>query len=399
MSQNYNLIQDIQRLEETLMIAFLTIIAFLIIVIFRYWLKSKHKNIRYFILSILVIFFGNLVPAILEIILESLQVRFLFSSAGILILLISNYFLILFLESFKYENILTQKNITFGALVIMVVSVVITYFIMFFFLLQDGAIESSIGVNHGMSADLVEGLVIFMPISLFILLLTIGGMISILLFIGDRIRNLTNITMRKHYRIILISILFQFISVLLSIYIAFDPVGTVARSLTLVAQFLLLLSYIVIFATIYRGGVFMFQDETLRKLIVLDQNGISYYSYKFQRFEKKTNIENSDLMFSGALNAVGKIFGELTGDLQNLLKEMVLENIHLLIEPIPGTDLSALLIMDKSTLFYKEAIKNFAINFEEIGVKMEPNLHLRGNQAKKANLLVEQIFGFKQISS
>ncbi|UYP45421.1 hypothetical protein NEF87_001706 [Candidatus Lokiarchaeum ossiferum] len=397
MVQNNTFLQGILDIESVLSIIQLFVIGIIIVYVIRYSMKYKHRNMKYYILSMVAFFVGNLVPKILQFSIDSFKLQFIFSSSSFLILLISSLFLILFFESFKYEHVLTKKNQLFVSSVIVILSAMVTFLIVFFSILDFSTMEINFGPGGIQDAQFIQGMQIFKSLAYVVIALTTCELISLLLFIRQSIKRSTNDILIKKYKIIAFSIIFSILLSILSAILTSDPTVAIVRAWNLVVQFFLLLNYIIICITVFRGGIFMFQENSLRKLLIIDNNGISYYSFDFQRLESKNTDDNSDLLFSGALNAVGKIFGELTGNLQNHLEEMVFNNIHLLIEQIPDTDLSVILLMEKSTVFYKEAIRNFALNFKHIG-EIESNLRLDKDQTKEANRKVREFFGFNQIS-
>ncbi|WP_371806028.1 hypothetical protein [Candidatus Lokiarchaeum ossiferum] len=397
MVQNNGILQSILDVESVLSIIQLFVISIIIVYVIRYSMKFKHRNMKYFILSMAAFFVGNFVPKILQLSIDSFKLQFIFSSSSFLTLLISSLFLILFFESFKYERVLTKKNQIIVGSVIIILTAMVTFLIVFFSIIDFSTMEQNFGPGGIQDDQFIQGMLIFRGLAYVVIALTICELISLLLFIRQSITNSTNEILIKKYKIIAFSIIFSILLSILSAILTSDPTAAVARAWNIITQFFLLFNYIVICITVFRGGIFMFQENSLRKLLIIDNNGISYYSFDFQQLESKNTDDNSDLLFSGALNAVGKIFGELTGNLQNRLDEMVFDNIHLLIEQIPDTELSVILLMEKSTVFYKEAIKNFALNFNHIG-EIESNLRLDKDQTKEANRKVREFFGFNQIS-
>ena len=101
------------------------------------------------------------------------------------------------------------------------------------------------------------------------------------------------------------------------------------------------------------GDILLKTDE-LKQFIVINQIGISLYSYDFdQLYEKNSSSENKSgdegktLMFSGAIKAVSSLLSELTGIQQNL-REIVLNKTVMIVYHSPDSQYSFVLILDIS---------------------------------------------------
>ncbi len=154
-----------------------------------------------------------------------------------------------------------------------------------------------------------------------------------------------------------------------------------------------------IFLIYLNSGIHVFQEEGLRRLMIIDNAGLPLYSYLFSGFEGKEmssqQLENEEMMFSGALKAISSLFGELTGANQTL-KEIILDKIVLLVQLSPEKDKLVILFCDRPTKFHREAIEHFTDSlFKEVPVWFE-NLRISGENEATIVELIKKYFGLRK---
>ena len=73
---------------------------------------------------------------------------------------------------------------------------------------------------------------------------------------------------------------------------------------------------------------------------------------------------NQDVLFSGAFTAISQLLEEFTGANMNL-KELRLDRMRMLIKSLPN-ELSVVLIVDKSTTFFKQSLNLFSNKIQDL---------------------------------
>jgi hypothetical protein len=157
---------------------------------------------------------------------------------------------------------------------------------------------------------------------------------------------------------------------------------------------ILTLGYATIFLFYLRGGIFILQEETLRKLIIMDSAGILKYSYEFRKFASKQGKrdEDADLLFSGALKAISSLLGELTGSDQEL-REIHLDKITLLVGSASNRELSMVLMVDNSTKFFRDAFNKVLSELPSTIGQFEDNATFDLDTSVKLDSLIQNRFG------
>jgi len=100
--------------------------------------------------------------------------------------------------------------------------------------------------------------------------------------------------------------------------------------------------------------------------------------------------EDQELLFSGALRAISILLEEFTGT-NHTIEEIFFGNLLMMIKQCK--DLSIVLVADKSTLFFREALESFSNQLYKTIPDIDNTLNFTTEQTKKASLLLEQQFG------
>jgi hypothetical protein len=129
-------------------------------------------------------------------------------------------------------------------------------------------------------------------------------------------------------------------------------------------------------------------------LIVIDDSGLPSYTYRFRDNQNSEIGNNDEMLFSGALKAVSLLFSSLTGSEMDV-KEIVLEGAHLTIKrsKIANRDVSVVLISDRTSAFYQDAVNLFAVKFPIHMVPVNEFEVVTGEKKDKIDQLVNELFG------
>lgn len=158
-----------------------------------------------------------------------------------------------------------------------------------------------------------------------------------------------------------------------------------------------LIAYGYMFWTYSRHGVFILQDDSLRRLIVMNDTGLPVYSYIFREFTPRgdtegMSAEEENVLFTGALQAVSMLLSEFTGANQ-AVKEIRLDRHMMMVRGNPNSKCTIILFTDKSTQFFTDALSEFAAAFFDDVSEIRPNRNLGEEQTTSTDLLVQQCFG------
>ncbi len=364
----------------------------LIIFIIKSLIETRNKNMYYILTSISILCLGSLLSIVMTSILSEYRMNFLYSTQSYISMLSSSFFLILFIDSFKYKDIFTKKNIISEIFVITEIVVVITYITSILIIYPTEIFQDSTEISTEMIESFFSAVAGFKYLSIALLITNLTLLAHLSLSTLRKIKHTTISSLKKLNIYIASGIGLQIINNGLSFYQALDPMGESVRTVTTISHAILLISYIVITFSLLRGGLTIFQDESLRKMVILDSNGLVYYEYDFRAYDSDGNESDKMFLISGALSAISKIFGELTGNSRSFMKELNFEDMNLTIESIEEFGLSLILITDKSSQFFQEGAKNIAIQIPKAISKFEENMVFTGEKKLRINKIVEEHF-------
>ena len=100
--------------------------------------------------------------------------------------------------------------------------------------------------------------------------------------------------------------------------------------------------------------------------------------------------------FLGALTAISSLISEFTGNTTQEVKEITLNGLIIMISSIRVQEkaYSVVLLTKKSTIFYRDSLKNFTKNIPLIvRQNMQINYGFTVNQIKNTYIMLESSFG------
>lgn len=288
------------------------------------------------------------------------------------------FFLVLFFQSFESSRVLTQTNL---------------YLTLVFTVLTTGLLGSTLQL--AISLPQVQGKTdeevfesdtggfIQFPMMMFLIFMACGGVfivamaIRIFLKLRRRIQTTTDPRIRgklKKMRYAIIAILVA------------PPFGELFAILAF-GYFIYLYS---------SSGTFILPAQSLQKFIIVGTEGLPLYSYNFQPDESASiPFDDRDVLFSGALRAISTLFSEFTGKLDQALKEVTLENVVVMANQIADRRFLAVLLVEQSTRFFREAFDNVTEQLEHLMSqnKLHPHKTLTIPQIQSMDQVIERNFG------
>lgn len=306
---------------------------------------------------------------------------------------IAFYYIKLFFDSFSFENPMHKRNIILSILLTIFITILISAL---YYVQPDIAGLDPNTQNFGQGSTDPEFRRKFIVIGLTSsgLLLMIGiEVFSIFRVIHNRKVNITEERIKRIYLFMEIAVIILIIASILQAPITLQPIERNTSLLALIS-WLFLISGLGLFAfAFHKGGLFIFKDESLRKLFILDDSGMIYFSYSFRSFQNKETSEDEEILFSGAINAVSSILKEFTGENKNAIEQIKLKNHHMILENIGTTPYSTILIADRHTLFYNEALQKIVKEFALLIPSMQKNQFFNKDLSSKANDIINSHFG------
>ncbi len=366
----------------------------LLIILIMILIKNHHyqyKTLRYLLWGVFSLIVAYLSGSAIEV--NDIDNLIFSLSTFFLSLFIGLYFFLLFFEAFEYENPMTKQNMIIGAILIFSgTTILITSLPLAYILQLKGHSIALLFSPHDLdigSKFIFGGFIISLIISIlliFVLVLLLGRKLV------RRYQLSTKPEAKKVLREMIIT-LFNFI-IIPSIVIFVVPVYGYT-----IANLVMTLGIGLFFFFYLRGGVFLFQSESLRHLIIINDAGIPLYQHSFttpkNSNETESNEEGVDIiLFSGALKAISSLLKEFTGVDQEV-KEIRLANTYLIIKSISDS-LSCVLITDKSTKFFNEALTRFSKKLQKVAENIVPEIVPDDTVIKEIDDLVENLFGYGQ---
>ncbi|MHA2232828.1 MAG: hypothetical protein ACXAB4_10085 [Candidatus Hodarchaeales archaeon] len=297
------------------------------------------------------------------------------------------FFLVLFFQSFESNRTLTEKNLFLTLIFAVLISGLLLV-----------SLQSSVALSElqGKTDDEIDQMDSIVLSLLLLLLFVFSSLIFILaMFIRifvklqRRIKATSNLEIRnklKKMRYALIGLVLGS-SVAESIK---DVTDIVVGELFAVLAF----GYFVyLYST---SGAAILQAESLQKLLIISHDGLPLYSYSFQPDDSDSIPFNSqDVLFSGALRAISTLFSEFTGKMEQSLKEVTLENVVVMANQIAGKRFLAVLLIDQTTRFFREAFEKATQQLDVLvnESKLHPNKTLSIPQIHSLDRVIESNFG------
>ncbi|WP_457557494.1 hypothetical protein [Candidatus Harpocratesius sp.] len=367
--------------------------------VFRQYKRLKYKNLRYFLFSLIFLIIGSS-PQYAFGVSGTTPLAALFrGNMNSIFLLNSIFFMILFFESFQNENPLNKRNIIFMSLNILIITALLTVFILFmitFFNLPLDSIgvlsEEAISPSQSLDLQLFDSTMTIMIITFLILSFTAAlfaaiETIFLLIHIHWRIKRAISPIQKKTFIQLRIGIY------LLGFSLILQPFGNVLIIFEYLHKIVLLFGFGLLTRSLIQHGFTIFQENDLRRLLLINKQGMTFFSYRFRNFENAANNENDELLFSGALNAVSTIFQELTGNSTNKIREINFDTIQMIVTPTKNQDFFAVLLTDRASNFYREALEKFAYEVMSVIGLVSSIQMLKHNQQTEVEELIIKYFG------
>lgn len=326
--------------------------------------------------------------------------KILFQTSFILITFgFSLLLLLLFFDSFDHESVLSSRN------VILMFSILITGILM---------ITNSIIISTIMNEDKErfsdpdnvattnsENIIFVILATAVILNLFVALYMVIKVF--KTLRRKMKETSNPHVQSLIRKIVYgsvimifgpMFIGILNIIQIRSIGLGEVLSPFVAILGLYIMIHYFL------KGGIFLFQGDTLRRLIIITDSGIPIYSYSFRRFNLQEDVSadslnergGQEVLFSGAIKSISFLLSEFTGS-NKVVREIFLEDMVMIVKTLPNNS-SVILLSNKSTKFLRNAINEFSSQVSSLVEEVPDGQGFNTNQIKVANQLLEGSFGF-----
>jgi hypothetical protein len=295
------------------------------------------------------------------------------------------FILLLFIQSFESDHMISLRNLILGALIIANFGVFLTIGL----ILQIYQSEQNIILNFITAQSdnpevyqtiSNEGLLV-LTLSFIVTLWYVGAFTAFTLtiitsiFIIRSIKKSKKDTLDKKLKSTLTKLQYMSLA-FIPIIFAGDPL------ITKIIGDLILLVFVI---TYTRTGVELFQRRHLRNLLLIEKSGLSLYSYDFHSEGEEDDSKN--ILFSGAFTAIGSLLNEFTG-VESNLKEIVLDDWKILIRTLKS-DKFLLLISSVSTVAIRQSLTLLSREFDSVFTSFN-NAYLENGDIEKLNLLVKQ---------
>ncbi len=296
---------------------------------------------------------------------------------GIILMACSFYLLVLFFESFWSEFVLNRTTILLGVYIAIMSGILLGT--AFTVTLLDENVET--GIILILTEPLSESESALG--SWYSNLSWIGGLgifLSFFVAIGQLVRKYQSTRdeeIRKVVAWMLMGLAIMIISALI-----------VSQNLA-IGSMPFLVGYGLIFYVYLRQGVLSFRGEALERLLVLDETGLPQYSYRFSS-TNEVGSNDEDVLFSGALQAISSLLGELTGTRQQV-REITLEGVILVVQRVGQRTI--ILVTQQSTKIYREALARFSSLVNEVVGEIPPHQTFSDAQSATTDTLIRESFG------
>jgi hypothetical protein len=361
--------------------------------------KNKYQTVKYLLIATTILLVAQFITAIFT---SSFRIGDISPDAVPTIMwallsvseLIATFCLLLFFEAFMSERVLTKRN----NLILMIITSVSTGIIGFGVVVTRVLDEFAIRIDNLDEVFTLLDTSATIALGMFTSFLSMGVIISVVMGIL-LFKNLMKL--RKHTRNQEISKSITKMS-LVVLLLTLAPIvlsGAFQTHISGQIGVLVILLCIGVFFLFYmRGGMFNIQSQSLRRLLVINQGGIPVYSYVFQHFDKPKKEEDvvempdedQELLFSGALRAISILLEEFTGT-NHTIEEIFFGNLLMMIKQC--RDLSIVLVADKPSIFFREALESFSKQLHKTIPNIDKTLNFTKEQTEKASILLEHQFG------
>lgn len=393
-------ISDFATLNSVFLLTRVSVIVFIILAIGKYYYNSKNLVLIYLLLSITPLLGSELFIMLLQLddvtdLAVKFQLNILISN---ILLMISLFFFLLFFESFNSEHLITKRN----AVLLVLVSVLSTGLALSTLSTRSRTVTNTdrtqVKVNSAASMQRYLDLTIYAFIIASIVFI-FALIILILRSLNERIKASNNKDIKRILKQMRAASILVMIGPILPF--ALLPVFTTLEnhvSAFIGSSLLSTIGLGLLFYVYKKGGIFLLQDERLRRIIIINKAGAPIYSYKFREFnyESNDNLSNMDTMsqeilFSGALQSISALLSEFSGSIEGITG-IQLHNLDMIIKQVDEETI--ILLTDKTTKFYQEALHLFAQQIKTLLNDTPEGQTFSLTQEKVANAFVENTFGY-----
>jgi len=216
--------------------------------------------------------------------------------------------------------------------------------------------------------------------------------IFLLVIMIHRMKNTTSPEIRTIFRKMLFSIAIGTLGILIYTPNSWNPISNYTVIGDILSKLCYLASFSMIFYLIKKNGILVFQDQGLRRLIIVDSFGLIHYSYEFRAFTNRKTSNADEMLFSGAINAISKIMQEFTGTTESQIRQIELNGLQIMIRPIGNTIYSAILFVDHPTQFFSEALAGVSQKFAKELSNHQSHEYIKGKTAENMQISIRQQF-------
>ncbi len=307
--------------------------------------------------------------------------------------------LLLFFDSFDQESVLTGRNVTLMFSVLISGILMITNSIIISTIINDDEPRFSDPDNVVTSnSENIIFVILVTGVSLSLLVILYMG-IKIFKTLRSKMKETSNSEVQLLIRKIVygsVIMLFgpMFIGILNFIQIGSTGLGEILSPFVAILGLYIMVHYFL------KGGIFLFQGDSLRRLIIITDSGIPIYSYSFRKFNLLDDVSadslsqrgGQEVLFSGAIKSISFLLSEFTGS-NKVVREIFLEDMVMMFKILPNNS-SVILLCNKSTKFLRNAINKFSGQVSELAEEVPDGQGFNTTQVKVANQLLEGSFGF-----
>ncbi|MHA2172537.1 MAG: hypothetical protein ACXAB7_21915 [Candidatus Kariarchaeaceae archaeon] len=307
--------------------------------------------------------------------------------------------LLLFFDSFDHESVLMFRNVTLMICVSTLGILMITASV----LISSVVSEETERFSDLENLELTNSEILLFSILgitvVLVLLMVIAMVIMIFKSLRRKMNETTNHQVQKLIQKIFIGSIIMVIGPIFVGIFNFIRIGSTGLG-NVLQPFVAILGLWIMIYYFLKGGIFLFQGDALRRLIIISESGIPIYSYSFRRFSLQEDIladslsdrSSQEVLFSGAIKSISYLLSEFTGS-DKVVREIILEDMVMMIKMI-SDGFSAILLSNKSTKFLKNALNKFGENVSSLVEEVPQGQAFNSNQIKVANELLEGSFGF-----
>lgn len=369
--------------------------------------KNKYKSNLFLGLAILSLGFANILQLLFSVDFSSSGipgfVTQLFPyTLAILSSLLMMFFLLLFFRTFQSEIIMNKLEMILSGFLILIFSSMFSTILLIsaFFSTgpQFGAPPSTQDTSTTVTQTTTQaapqaGNLGFLQqfytlIIVLSIVLTVVFFISLLWTFRNINKNIENKQIKKATKMFQTSV----IPILLGSLIALTLNITTGT-------FISAIGFIIMAVFSLKYGNYILQGEILQHMVILDSDGFPLYGYKFNDLQSDSDdgdINDKEILFSGALSAISSLISEFTGSTSHEVKEITLNGLIIMISSVKVQEkrYSVVLLTKKSTIFYRDSLKKFTKNIPLIiGQNIKRNYGFTVDQIKNTNKLLESSFG------